>query len=107
MLDDAADAGLAIIDEGLFAGRRQADVDLAFVARIDAAGDERPVAVFQSSNDARHLRGQYAQHALNVAHNHAFAVVEDGERQELDFLEVGNATASTQGGQADLRNDFE
>jgi hypothetical protein len=39
MLHDAADAGVAVIGQGLFARGRQADVDFAFVAGIDAAGD--------------------------------------------------------------------
>src|SRR5438874_1253388 len=50
---------------------------------------------------------QSAQQALDVADDHALAVVQDGEGEELDFLQVGAAAASAERGQADLRDDFE
>src|SRR5262249_9062279 len=43
-LGDGADAVLAVVGQGLFAWRGQADVDLALVVGVDAAGDEGAVA---------------------------------------------------------------
>ena len=105
--DDQADAGILIIEQGFFAVRGQGDVDLALVARVDAALDERALAVFQGANDARHLRRQDAEHALDVADDHGVVDVQQRQGEEFDFLEVGGAAAAAQRGQADLRDNLE
>src|SRR5262245_37279813 len=70
LVEDAADRGVAVIEERFFAGGSEGNVDLALVAGIDAAGDEGSVAGFQGADDARHLGRQHAEHALDVADDH-------------------------------------
>jgi len=107
LLDDAADADALVIDEGAFAVGREADVDLAFVARVDAALDQRAGAVFEAADNARHLRGQYAEDALDVADDHRLMRLQKGQRQEFDLFEIAGAAAAAQRREADLRDDVE
>ena len=66
--------GLMIL-MGVYAGRRKSDVNLALVMRIDAAGDQRLIAIFQRTDDARHLRRKNAKLTLNVSNNQCFVLV--------------------------------
>src|SRR5262249_53332388 len=63
------------------------------------------VAVFEGADDARHLGRQDAEQALDIAHDHGAVGMQDGQGEELDFLEVAVA-AAPQGGQANLRYHF-
>ncbi len=74
----------------------EADVDLALVARIDLALNQRAIAVFQRADDARHLRGQDAEDALNVADDHGAVGLQNGQGEKFDFFEVAKAAPATQ-----------
>ena len=104
--DNTADAFILVIQQGLFSRRSEDDVDLALVAGIDAALDERPFAVFQRADDARHLCRQHTEEALDFAHDHGALSMEKREGEELDFLEVAAAASAAQAGQADVRDHF-
>ena len=106
-LDDTADARVLVFEERFFAVGREADVDLALVARVDAALDERALAVFQGADDARHLGGQDAEQALDVADDHRAVRLEEREGEELDLLEVAAAAPAAQRGKTDVCHDFE
>src|SRR5207253_8560014 len=93
---EAGDAIGLELHEGFFPRGIQDDVDLALVAGIYAALNERALAALQSADDARHLRGQDAQEALDVADDHGAVGLEDGEGEELDLLEVAGAAAATE-----------
>lgn len=106
-LDDAADTAALEFEEGLFAVGGEADVDLAFIAWIDAALNEGAVAVFQGADDARHLRGQHAQEALNVADDHRVVRLEQRKGEEFDFPEIAAAAPAAERGKTNLRDDLE
>ena len=76
------------------------DVDLAFVARIDSALDQRTFAIFQRPDDARHLSGQHAQHTLDVANDQGAVLLKQRERQEFDFFQVACTASAAQRGSA-------
>src|SRR6516165_3619647 len=67
LLNDSAHALALIVEQGFFAVVGQPHVDLTLVARVDAALDQRARAIFQGADNARHLRRQDAQHALDIA----------------------------------------
>src|SRR5262249_5408776 len=77
------------------------------VARVDAALDEGALAVLEGTDDARHLGGEDAEEALDVADDHAAMRLEQRQREELDLLEVAAAATTAQGGKTDVRHDFE
>jgi len=73
---DGADARGLVIEERGSAGCRQDHVDLALVHPVDAAGNQGPLAGLESADDARHLRWQDAELALQVADDQRLALVE-------------------------------
>ena len=85
-----------------FAPRGHHHVDLALVARIDVAGDQRPIAILQRANDPRHLRRQHAQQPLNVADDHGSVLGQDRQSQKLDLLEIARPPFAAQGRQRQL-----
>ena len=88
--------------------KRKIDVHLAFVVAIDLAGDQRRVAVCQGADDARHLRRQDTQDALNIADDHGVAVLEDGQGEELHLLDGIRVPAAAQGqGQRQVSEELE
>src|SRR5262249_12378503 len=64
--------------------------------------------VLQGADDARHLRRQDAEDALDVADDHGPVLLEDGEGEELGLLEVASGAAAAEGeGQRELREKLE
>src|SRR5260370_32769305 len=55
LLHYSAHALALVVDQGFLAVGGQLHVDLALVARVDAALDQRALAIFQGADNARHL----------------------------------------------------
>jgi len=85
---DAADANRLVLLEGGAAFGRQDHVDFALIVRVDTARDKRLFTCLQGTDDPRHLGGQDTQLTLNVAHDQRLVMVQQRQRQKLDFLEV-------------------
>ena len=106
-LNQAGSSRHLIIRERLFSAGRHDDVDFSLVAGIDVTGNEWTIAVFQRTNDPRHLCRQHTKQALNVAHDHGAVLGENRQRQEFDLFEIARPALAAQRGQRQLRDDLE